>query len=80
MSEKYVGGEFIIESDKRGLTIKRNKLGRGEVFEWDDIKHLLKTSDNNKYKTALELYDKWYKSKKPITFIEWCEKRLNQQG
>jgi hypothetical protein len=46
--EEYVGGEFILTSNSKGLTIKRNETGDGcgEFFEWDDIKHLFNAPKN----------------------------------
>ena len=39
---EYVGGEFILTADSKGLTIKRNTDGHGcgEFFQWDEIRHL----------------------------------------
>ncbi len=59
---EYVGGEFILSVDNEGLWIKRNVEGhgRGELFEWDEIKHILAEADNklqaknDKLRKALE--------------------------
>ena len=68
----------MVFDKEKGTILAYNMKDYGKIpYENIEVKF---TSPNNKYETALQLYDKWYKSKKPITFIEWCEKRLNQQG
>lgn len=52
--KEYIGGEFILTSNSKGLTIKRNDSGHGcgEFFEWEEIRHLFDAPKNTIHNTA----------------------------
>ena len=56
---KYVGSEYILTSNDKGLTIKRNdsEHGCGEFFGWDEIKHLLDAPKNTSQNVRLNILE-----------------------
>lgn len=55
--KEYVGSEYIIQVDEKGLTVKRNDIETdGELFKWEELKTMLQFDED----IAKIINDNWF--------------------